>query len=360
MAIFIFRGIWITQSKARSMAINLSIAGFSAIYSLVVMEIVFQSWCIRTDGFDVTLCSRQWFSEYWHPINSHGYRDVEHVDFQDKKVIFIVGDSFAAGHGIKDHRDRFSNVLAEKLGERWEVINLAQRGWDTQDEYHAIKSNPHEPNVIILTYYYNDIEGTATRGGMRKPVLIKPPSKIIRPFIERSYSLNFFYWALYGCRYGKELSEVYHEYLTNAYSDENIWNAHKKELLDIVTYAETRGIEFVLLVFPNLFEIEESKMFTLKVVDMFKSRGIHSIDLTDRLTGRDPQDLVLNCFDAHPNEELNREIGELLYQYFQLNGLLSHARRNPLYGRNMLSSSIKNDINEREPRIEQSHAVKGS
>ena len=49
-------------------------------------------------------------TKYWKPINSYGYRDIEHVNLKEKKLPFVVGDSFVAGHGIKNYKDLFSNV----------------------------------------------------------------------------------------------------------------------------------------------------------------------------------------------------------------------------------------------------------
>lgn len=316
-ATFIFKYVWMIESRARSMVMNLIVLGCTVLFLLAAIEGLFLVFLIQPDGFCVTLCSKRWFSKYWRPINSYGYRDVEHHDLQDKKVLFVVGDSFVAGHGIEDHTDRFSNVLADKLGKSWEVVNIAKRGWDTKDEYNAIVSYPVEPDMIILSYFYNDIEGTATRAGLDKPVIIRPIPKGVKPFVEHSYFLNFSYWLLYRFRYAEDLGEAYLEFLSNSFSNRTIWNAHKKELFDIALFAETRDIRLMVLVFPNLYDVEGSRIYTSKIVSLLKSSEIKVIDLTDVLTGRDRKELIINRFDTHPNVELHREIGELLYEYIQ-------------------------------------------
>ena len=56
----------------------------------------------QSDGFNLTLSSRNWFARYWQPINSLGYRDVEpRAPRPGEKFVLVVGDSFVAGHGKK-------------------------------------------------------------------------------------------------------------------------------------------------------------------------------------------------------------------------------------------------------------------
>ena len=84
-------------------------------------------FAVSSDAFGHTLASRQWFAKYWKPINSFGYRDIEHdlKNLGGKKLLFVVGDSFVAGHGITNPRDRFSDVLGAQLEENWEVFKIS-------------------------------------------------------------------------------------------------------------------------------------------------------------------------------------------------------------------------------------------
>src|SRR5262245_21618978 len=63
----------------------------------------------RSHAVGYTLAARLWFARHWTPPgNSFGYRDVEHPD-DGKKKLFVLGDSFVAGMGIRDVRERFTD-----------------------------------------------------------------------------------------------------------------------------------------------------------------------------------------------------------------------------------------------------------
>ena len=163
---YILRSVWTRTSKFRSFLVKFSVSFSTTIFLFLILEILFSSFVI-SDGFNFTLASHRWFEKYWHPINSLGYRDIEHspAEFRDKRVIWVVGDSFVAGQGISRIKDRFSDVLQRNLGDQYLVAIVAQPGWNTADEYRAILSYPHKPKRIILSYLFNDIIGANLKLG---------------------------------------------------------------------------------------------------------------------------------------------------------------------------------------------------
>ena len=157
--IIIFRFIWRKRSHFRNILMNIFILLFALGYTFLALEYVFSSFVVISDGFGFTLAMKKWHQIYWKPINSMGYRDKEHRWEKDSSsnILFVVGDSFAAGHGIENVHDRFSNILARKLGTQWEVVVLAKCGWQTDSEYDAMKQYPKRPSRIIVSYCLNDI-----------------------------------------------------------------------------------------------------------------------------------------------------------------------------------------------------------
>lgn len=314
----ILRSSWTKPSKLRSVLMKGSVFVSTVICLFLLLEIVFYSSFVITEGYAFTLASRRWSEKYWH-LNSLGYRDVEHkpADFHDKKLIFIVGDSFAAGWGIPQIENRFSNILQRDLGEEYLVVNVAKNGWGTAHEYNAILSYPYPPKKIVLSYYLNDIERLALKAGyIHRGIIEYPHNQVFRFVINRSYFLNFVYWRLYRFQ-NKATIENYYERLKQSYSDPNVWAAHEAELGQIVTYTRNQGIDLTVVVFPHLNAVKDSAPITSKVTEFFERNNVRVLNLQPLLEGREPTTMMVNSLDAHPNESLNREVAELLTRMMQ-------------------------------------------
>ena len=281
---------------------------------LVPVEMVFYNFITPSEGFNFTLSSKLWMKKHWKPINSQGFRDVEHDPWSYAKKVFVVGDSFVAGHGIEDHRNRFADVLGRKLPSDWEVIIIANNGWNTDEQYNALVSHPAKPDLIVLSYFINDIEGAANQLGIPRPPLVKQPTWFIRHVINTSYALNYLYWRVYRFSGSQDMRRKYMDYLYQAYDNLDVWTLHKAQLSKFIGYARRHKINLVTVIFPDLTDIAGSAAFTTKVADYMKSRGVTVIDMAEKLAGREPSSLIVNSFNAHPNVALNREVGELLYQ----------------------------------------------
>jgi len=314
VVILLFKFVWKEDTRLRNFSLNALLIIFTVLFMFIILEFYFCFFVIKSDGFGFTLSSKKWFSKYWEPINSLGYRDIEHSeeDFINKKTIFVIGDSFIAGHGLKDYEDRFSNLMQVELDNEYVVLNIAKNGWNTPEEYGAILSYPYaRPDLIILSYFINDIETAAFKCGIKRPVLIYPPSRTIAPLIDNSYFLNYIYWRLYRF-YNTNFGQIYWNYLKKCYFNNKVFELHKKELLRLINYTREQNINVISVVFPNLMAIEASKPFTSPIVDFFKGNNIDCIDLAEMLSGRDPNDIIINNLDGHPNEKLNREIADIL------------------------------------------------
>jgi hypothetical protein len=218
---------------------------FSLIWTLIVLEGFFRMFVVYPDGFAYTLASRNWADKYWKPINSFGYRDIEHDpnSLEDKKILFVVGDSFVAGQGIDNPQDRFSDVLAGQLEDDWEVFNIAMSGWDTKDEFKAIRDFPVIPDIVVLSYFINDIDGTAARVLKQdRPSWIEQPHWLIRPIVKSSHLFNFFYWRVYRFQNSRQMAAIYLAYLERAFNDAKVWSAHEQELHGLVDWAASKEI----------------------------------------------------------------------------------------------------------------------
>ncbi len=307
----LFRLRWTTHSRVRSLCIKLSTSVFAVGYAFLIFDFIFSLVVVESDGLGFTLSHQRWRMKYWKPVNSQGYRDYEHDadSLSGKQVLIVVGDSIVAGHGIDHITDRFPNVLGAKLKDRWEVIILAQNGWNLMMEYQALSEYLHKPDRLIVSYHPNDIERAARRNGFTRPEVIQKPSGIMRVPVERSAILNRLYWRFYRGSSGN----AYWDYLRACYDDPEIWRTHEAELLAFIEYAEQNGTDLAFLIWPQLRDLEGSRRFASKVTGFLHSRNVEAIDLTRYLMGRKPEDLIVNITDdAHPNKAIHAEVAGLL------------------------------------------------
>jgi len=148
------------SSAAEVAGTNLVAVLLIASLFLAAGEIYFRFVFDTTDSIDYTKVSRRWFSRYFSK-NSMSFRD--DVDYRPrivpgKRRVSFVGDSFAAGHGVKDPADLFAYRLRGGHPE-WEVHLLAILGFDTGGELDMLRQlrSRYEFDQVVLVYCLNDV-----------------------------------------------------------------------------------------------------------------------------------------------------------------------------------------------------------
>lgn len=289
------------------------LTAYSLLAGLLVLEIYFAKVYDQSDGFNLTRAGRVWFERHWKPVNGLEYRDAEVTPpAPGQKSVIFLGDSFTAGHGVKDASARFSDVAARALGPGWRVYNVAKIGWDTLDEDKALRAFPVKPNAVVLAYYLNDIFHAAHEAKYPLDFAVKLPTGLTKKLLDRSALADYVYWRL--SRGGNLAGGAggFWEALKGAYADARVWGLHSQELADLALYCRENSIELLAVIFPMLQAPAESAPLTAKVASHLESLGVPALDLAPAFLGRKPADLVVNSLDAHPNEATHREVGELI------------------------------------------------
>ncbi|MCA8977781.1 MAG: SGNH/GDSL hydrolase family protein [Planctomycetes bacterium] len=254
-----------------------------------------------------TLASRIWRQRYWQ-TNSLGYRDPEHVARADKKTVFLVGDSFAAGAGSARREDRFGDLLAA-LEPQFNVLNLGRSGADTVGEYHDLLAHPLTPDILVLQYYPNDIEGTATRGGWQLPKFT--PYADLGPrvafVVRNSFLMNFVYW-----QFPHADGLAYTRFLERAFADEGLLLQHIAELDQFCSYAKARSIPLVVVVFPVLMDLSESQKLTERIEALLADRGVPVVDVAGLVKDLEVGERTANRQDAHPSARVHALVAAAL------------------------------------------------
>jgi len=264
-----------------------------------------------------TLARQNWRERYANPksYNSFGYRDIQWTEqmVADKTKIMIVGDSFVYGDGIEDVRDRFSDRLGQKLGSDHVIFNLGRGGTNTKHHIEAMVQYPYSPDILILSYFLNDIQGAA----LEHQWTLRPKNPEVipwaAPLVNNSYALNFLYWRLYALLQVRQPDLTWDWYL-QLYNDPDSWWVYRQQLLSICEGAKAEGIPLVVIVFPSMNHVAESQVINERIISLFQEKGVPVLDVADFITGIPTEALVASPMDAHPSELVHQLVADHLYE----------------------------------------------
>lgn len=298
---------------------NFSQNGGALVFMLLFLWLTLDSVFLFIPGTHNTiesLASRIWFHRYWK-VNSLGYRDVEwNADsFAGKKSILLVGDSFTAGHGIKDEKDRFGNILEEKWGSGYQVLNLGTLGYGPELELENLQMFPHDADAVLIVWYVNDIHDAALKAGFSLDDFLggdhfRP--RTLNP-IKTSYAVNYLYWLFPHPQ--TELN--YTDFLKTAFSDSIALQAHFTALENLANEAQKRNLKVAALLFPMMADVKGSAFAIQPVKQFFHRKGIPALDISPLLDGKTARELMVSKNDQHPNEWVNAVVADTLDKWLK-------------------------------------------
>ena len=301
----------VVKSKAKGLVANIVTITVPLIVTLIFLEIIFMYVPQSHEGV-LSKASQIWWEKYWNPVNDLGYHDKEVEKQSGKTKVLVVGDSFAAGHGLEDVNDRFSNILEEKLGkDKFEVYNLGVSGADTRDEAKRLKEFPVKPDIIVLQYFPNDVErvgrekGLSLSGAEPYADLKGISATIVRHF----YLPNFIYWQLPHTGFS-----TFEKFVQTAYTDTTVLNAHLRDMSEIVAYKDSTKAKMYTVFIPFLFQLDKSAGYTKPVENYLQNNGVTVVTLNDGIAKIPEKERVVGKNDGHGSATLNHLIADRLYQ----------------------------------------------
>ncbi|MCF2444549.1 SGNH/GDSL hydrolase family protein [Dyadobacter sp. CY345] len=306
----------VVKSKAKGILANIVTIATPLIITLIFLEIIFMYIPQSHEGV-LSKASQIWWEKYWNPVNQLGYHDKEVTAQAGKKQVLVIGDSFAAGHGLKSVTERFSDQLEDKLGKsQYSVYNLGVSGADTRDEAKRLEEFPVKPDVIVLQYFPNDIEkvgrekglslsGAAPYGDLKGPMAT---------LVKRFYLPNFIYWQLPHTGFS-----TFEKFVQTAYTDTTILNAHLRDLSKMVAYKDSTGAKMYAVFIPFLFQLDKSAGYTKPVEDYLRSHGVTVVTLNDGIAKIPEKDRVVGKNDGHGSAVLNGLIADRLFEAMKKN-----------------------------------------
>ena len=299
---------------------NVLVFSFLGSLAFVGLEGWFRFFRDTTDSFNFSKTSRRWFQRHYF-VNNMGMRDNILYGGRiapGKRRITFVGDSFTVGQGIANVEDRFPNIMRRSMADT-EVHVLAVAGFDTGPELDMLSdlvTNGYQVDIVILAYCLNDISDLV-------PQWQEALNRINEGRDTPGWlSRNSYFVNTMECRW-KALSNPdikdYYGGLKGAYNGP-AWEKQKERLKAMQSLVASAHGKFGVMTFPFVNALGPNYQWDSvhKQLNAFwKDLGVPHEDLLSVYQGIAPSDLMVNKFDAHPNELAHRLAADAMVRFFQ-------------------------------------------
>jgi hypothetical protein len=258
------------------------------------------------------------------PINSRGYRDVEHTLERPEGVrrVVCLGDSFTWGARVLFEDAwprRLERGLALERGEPWEAIVLAEPGLNAVQLAFLLGDQgfSYDPDVVVLAWVLNDAEDLDSAEARRAEDWVaesrRKPSALAS-ILERSALVRLVTRRLRATAGNQERIRNFRSYYADDYPG---WIAAREALHTMGGLCRSHGVPFVVAIFP-LFgnPLDERYPFEeehAKVAQAAAGAGAKVVDLLPQYRGLHWELLVVDGpRDEHPNEIAQRIAAQTL------------------------------------------------
>ena len=305
------------EQTRKSVKINAVLLLLALTGCLLLAEITSVFFIDQSDSLNISFVSRQWFNRHWQPINAKGFRSREEnkEEIIEKRTILILGDSFAAGHGIKNYQDTFPEILANSLGQSFYVLNYSQCGWDTADELNVIENIDFSPEFVILSYLPNDIISVASRMDFAFDwEYITPQSTLWTWCVNNSYFANYLHFSTV---LGIRSEQTYSQFIKNllkCHQDPEISQEHQMELRSIARICSDKGSHLIVVVWPFFSLLEESTLMTQNLNDALEDIPHKKIMVANEIRDWQLEESIVSGKDPHPSQAAHSYVATLLEQ----------------------------------------------
>src|SRR5262249_53840066 len=159
-----------------------------------------------------------------------------------------------------------------------QVHNLGWNGASTAVELERLASYRDRPDILILSYYVNDIEGAAQELGFALPPF-RPYANLPRALaqlVSRSYLLDFFYW-----QWPQHDLEIEGDFLARCYAWPEAVARHEQQLVELIDWARAQGAQVLAVAFPELQHPDGPSPGVELALRVFRTRSVPFVDVRE-------------------------------------------------------------------------------
>lgn len=206
-----------------------------------------------------------------YKTNELGLRDTPFNSQADQKIL-LLGDSVSWGDGIEVIERTYpfilEQILGNKSGKTYEVINSAVLGYSTFQEYRYLQlyGLQYQPDLIVLQFCLNDVverySSLFEYGGDNTFMGVDTRLAIQGTYGWLLRNSRIFETGIRMLKFASRNEQAYRvEELTKEPSSreiESAWKQTLSEVGDIRALAEKEHIPLIVVVFPYRFQLQQS------------------------------------------------------------------------------------------------------
>ena len=288
-------------------------------------------------------------------MNSEGFWDIEPqiIKPSETKRILFLGDSFTIGFGISE-KERFSDLIKDRLPADYEVINMGMWGYSTDQELLVLteKGMKYSPDIVIVSMFLDDLF-CSNLFSVNEGLYIKPKFNLANdnslelgnvPIPNnhgKSYLLNTVLTRFYKLRNRLEMGSEFDSrgwisVFDKAYLKEKRYSLPLRLLSEMNAVSKANNSKFLLVIIPYKDQLYEQRINTSrgpykgipygrldlslpqKVVRLFcKKSGIPVLDLLPVFKVHNSQKPLFFKKDLHWTKEGHRLAAEQILTYLK-------------------------------------------
>jgi lysophospholipase L1-like esterase len=256
-------------------------------------------------------------------VNGLGFRERE-IPAKDtgRYRIAVVGDSFTWGQGI-EVGERFSNLLESFLGPRFEVLNFGLPGDNMPEHLDVLKrALTVSPDFVLLQLYINDFEMPDMQRPRPYPLL---PASVDHDLEESSVIYDLLNGQWHHLQEVLGVVDSYERYMARNLRDPNAPRSQEAfgMLRAFIHRSHVAGVSCGLVLFPAADAMGPSGS---NYPFGYLHDGVHTTCADERIPCldllaafskfKDPRQMWVSRFDAHPNALANRRAAYEILQEF--------------------------------------------
>jgi len=290
------------------------IAATTSVILFFAAETYMRIFQVTTDGYGFTAMNFHWYQNfYWGHYNSVGFRDYEPQTGEGITHVAVLGDSFAMGHGINNIDETFPQLLERQLGQGYDVNVIAQSGWDSDIELYQLQQYPIQPDVVILSYYLNDIDYLLAAPETNPDNRFSfPDNPVLSWFILNYFVPNYIYYNLLQYTSVDRNANFLGD-LVNAHLNDEYWSQQAQRLYEIKVWTDQNDKRLIMLLWPHITAVDASAPAVGRVRDFMIEQGVTVVDMSEPLKANPSPGLIVNRFDTHPGVVAQRLAADALY-----------------------------------------------